>query len=334
MPCRVPGEISLRGREHMRPEAGKQLQEETQRELAKSPTSKFAIIGHTPLAYDISALLRSFGAEHRLLGIYDQAVAETPGPVRPIRELKQADPDVIVIASDADKEQFLRAAEPFLKPSTRVVIAGYEHHEYRHPIFDEVVHDALVPSLANGYANSLIHIFQCLENASRLNLNGVVAEFGIFKGGTTMMLSRFIERLGQDWKVLGFDTFQGFPPKRSLFDMYDHPDCAFSDEESVRHYLSKRNVEIVRGDLVKTAERLASEDVILAFFDTDNFTSTAAILDVIQDRVVVGGALVFDHFTGQGRFKYTIGERLAALRLVDDSRYFHLHGTGVFFRQR
>jgi hypothetical protein len=315
-------------------EFSKQLVEETQQELAKSQTSKFAIIGHTPVAYDVFALFRSVGAEHRLLGIYDHTVAEKQEPLYPLRELGAADPEVVVVAGDAEKEQLLRAAEPHLDPAVRVVIAGYQHFEFRNLIFDDVVRTALVPSLANGYPNSLIHIFQCLENASRLKLQGVVAEFGIFKGGTTMMLSRFIERLGQGWKVIGFDTFDGFPPKRSLFDMYDHPDCVFSDEQSVRHNLSGRNVEIIRGDLVETVGRLASEDVILAFFDTDNYASTTAILDVIQDRVVVGGALVFDHFTGKGRLKYTIGERLAAMRLLDDDRYFHLHDTGVFYRQR
>jgi hypothetical protein len=42
-------------------------------------------------------------------------------------------------------------------------------------------------------------------NAARLGLRGAVAEFGVFKGGTTMFLSRVIERLGADWPVIGFD---------------------------------------------------------------------------------------------------------------------------------
>ena len=49
---------------------------------------------------------------------------------------------------------------------------------------------------------------------------------------------------------------------------------------------------------------------------------------------MVGGAIVFDHFTGVNRFRYTVGERIAGLPLLDDARYFHLHGTGVFYRQR
>ncbi len=48
----------------------------------------------------------------------------------------------------------------------------------------------------------------------------MVAEFGMFKGGTTMLISKFIEEMGADWKVFGFDTFDGFPPRRSALDMF------------------------------------------------------------------------------------------------------------------
>ena len=74
----------------------------------------------------------------------------------------------------------------------------------------------LVPSLTNGYPHSLVHLYQCLVNAARLGLSGAVAEFGMFKGGTTMFLSKVIERLGASWPVIGFDTFGGFPPRRPV----------------------------------------------------------------------------------------------------------------------
>ena len=148
-----------------------------------------------------------------------------------------------------------------------------------------------------------------------------------------MILSRFIEHLGQSWPVIGFDTFAGFPQKRSVLDMYAHPDCVFSDEKLVRQLVKERHIEVISGDVVTTATRLSEENIVLAFVDTDNYTSASAILDVIQDRVVVGGAILFDHFTGQNRFLYTLGERLAAKRLLADKRYFNLHSSGVFLRQ-
>lgn len=85
------------------------------------------------------------------------------------------------------------------------------------------------------------------------------------------------------------------------------------------------------GDIVETASRLKNRDILLAF--TDNYTSAMAALDAVHDQIVHRGAIVFDHFTGVDRFLYTLGERIAAKRLLCDSRFFNLHGTGVFLRQ-
>jgi O-methyltransferase len=177
-------------------------------------------------------------------------------------------------------------------------------------------------------------IYQCLKNAARLDAEGIVAEFGMFKGGTTMLMSRFVESLGKDWKIYGFDSFAGFPPPRSPLDMYAHPGCVYLDERAVRRMFAGRNVEIIAGDIVETAKQIQNCPVVFAFIDTDNFTSANAVLDVIQNHVVPGGAILFDHFTGKNRFLYTLGERMAAKRLVDDERYFNLHETGVFLKQR
>ena len=116
--------------------------------------------------------------------------------------------------------------------------------------------------------------------------------------------------------------------------MYAHPDCAFTDLAAVRRYCTGRNIEIVPGDIVETCDRLVNEDIVVSFIDTDNYTPAAAALRVVQQRTVVGGAIVFDHFTGVDKFRYTLGERFAGKVLLNDVRYFHLHGTGVFYRQR
>jgi len=305
--------------------------------LAGDAQSSFGIIGHTPLTYDLLAFFKGSCSSHRLRGVYCALTeSTTPGlaqELKPLEDLKTDAPSHVIIASDDLKERLLEESAKYLTVNTRVLLVGYQHFHFRDAIFERILRDSLVPSLANGYPYTLVHIYQCLQNAARLNLDGVVVEFGIFKGGTTMLISRFIEELGCGWKVVGFDTFAGFPARRSVLDMYDHPDCVFFDERSVRQYLAGRNVEIVSGDIVTSAKRLADEKVVLAFMDTDNYTPAMAALDIVQERVVVGGAIVFDHFTGRNRFLYTLGERIAAKRLLNDKRYFNLHDTGVFVRQ-
>jgi O-methyltransferase len=114
--------------------------------------------------------------------------------------------------------------------------------------------------------------------------------------------------------------------------MYDHPDCVFTDLAAVCRYLAYRTVEIVAGDIVTTAARLAEENLVCTSIDADNY-STARRDRGRPGRAPVGGAIVFGRLTRVDRCRYTIGERMAALPLLDDSRYFHLHGTGVFYRQ-
>jgi O-methyltransferase len=295
------------------------------------------VLGLTPVTVRLLASLASSG----LAGVVEAAFAPRPPdvdlrlavPVRPLEALAATRYGVLVVAADEEKEDLLCAAMPFIRGTPKVIVAGYGHLAFRDAAFGEELAGLLVPSLANGYPNSLVHLYQCLANAARLGLRGAVAEFGMFKGGTTMFLARMIRRLGAGWPVIGFDTFAGFPPRRSALDMYDHPGCVFTDLPAVRRYLDGQDIEIVPGDIVETCARLKTEDLVLTFIDTDNYTPARAAIQVARERTVPGGAIVLDHFTGTDRFRYTLGERIAGRVLLDDSRYFHLHGTGVFYRQ-
>lgn len=296
----------------------------------RPPGARVAIAGWSPAAIELAAdpIFASGGAE--LVGIF---AAQAGGAVLPLADLPTRAPDIVAVAEDAGKEPILEQIARTLPAKTKIVIGGFAHFEFHDDVFDRVRRDIFIPSFANGYRLCLVHIFQCLQNAHRRSLTGCVAEFGMFKGGTTMLISRFIEAIGANWKVYGFDTFDGFPDKRSPLDMYAHPDCVFLDVELVRAVFAGRNVEIVEGDVVETVTRLNREDLVLSFVDTDNFTSAEAIIRVIADRTQIGGAIIFDHWTGHDRHIDTIGERIAAKRLAADLRYFNLHGTGVFLRQ-
>lgn len=296
----------------------------------RQPGSRVAIAGWSAAAFDIAAdpILTRGAAE--LIGIF---AGQGGASVKPLKDLPAHRPDIVVIAEDAGKEPILEAIALTLPAKTKIVIGGFSHFEFSDPVFDKIRRDLFIPSFANGYRHCLVHIYQCLQNAHRRGLKGCVAEFGMFKGGTTMLISRFIEALGADWKVFGFDTFEGFPDKRSPLDMYSHPDCVFLEVEMVRAAFASRNVEVVKGDVVESVSRLAVEDLVLSFVDTDNFTSAEAIIRVIAEKTQIGGAIVFDHWTGHDRHIDTIGERIAAKKLAADTRYFNLHGTGVFLRQ-
>ncbi|MFL6101380.1 MAG: TylF/MycF/NovP-related O-methyltransferase [Actinomycetales bacterium] len=298
---------------------------------------RVAILGDGLVGRRLYQVCRRRGLSADQVGLFTQQQAEGAGPLPPARALAQLagwPADVVCVAVDADKEDVLRAALPFLVGAPRVLVGGYRHFGFRDELFERELAQLLPPSIANGYPNCLVHLYECLRNAARLGLRGDVVEFGTFRGGTSMFLARVARALGQTWRVVTFDSFGGFPARRSPLDMYDHPGAVFTDAAAVRRYFQPWLIDLVEGDIVETAQTLAGRPTVLSFIDTDNYSSAKAALEVVKETTVPNGAIVLDHFTGVRRFRYTLGERMAAQEiLLGDPRFFNLHGTGVFLRQ-
>lgn len=241
--------------------------------------------------------------------------------------------DVVVICDDHGKEHHLRTyAAHHVGPPPQMVIAGTGHLDFLNDEYAKLDQPALVPSYATGYPNTRIHIYQCLEAAARLGLTGAVVELGAFKGGTTAWLARVVQHLGLESRVIGFDSWDGFPARRSPLDMYEHPRCVFRDVDAVRAYVEPFGVELVDGDISDTCTALEGVPVLLCFVDTDNYSPARAALEVVADNVVRGGAIVFDHYTTEPEFLYTLGERMAGQDVLRSRPFLNLHDTGVFLR--
>lgn len=314
------------------PEVLKRLVVNACDEVADSSPGAVALIGASVTCDAFLSLLEPLG----LRCIVGPVVhTDAPGWERRLDVLRSNAIEAVVLAVDAEKECVLRLIASHAPQCPRVVLAGYQQFEFRDPLYFASLNAVDEPSLANGYPNSRIHLFECLQQAARRGLDGVVVEFGMFRGGTTQFLCETIERLGQRWPVIGFDSFNGFPPRQHLFDLYDHPDLYDVSYEEVVRRFEGRNVKIVPGDVRDTAPReLAGRPVVVAFVDTDNYSSGSAAIRSVREQVVPGGAIVLDHYTGVDRFVRTIGERMAAQDLLaGDVRFFNLHGTGVFIRQ-
>ncbi len=314
------------------PDVFKTLLVSTCEQLADRADASAAVVGSSATCEALHRALEPVGLG-RAVG--HTIETDRPGWESDLKLLASESVEVVVLAVDADKECLLRLIAAHVPHYPRVVLAGYRQFEFRDPVYSAALEALDEPSLANGYPNSRVHLFECLRNAARRGLDGVVVEFGMFRGGTTQFLCEAIERLGQRWRVIGFDSFSGFPPREHLFDLYDHPDLYDVSYDEVARRFESRNVEIVPGDVRATATRaLANRPVLVAFVDTDNYTSGSAAIRSVRDLVVSGGAIVLDHYTGVDRFVRTIGERMAARELLaEDPRFFNLHGTGVFIRQ-
>jgi hypothetical protein len=287
----------------------------------------------TPAAVSVRAKLVAAGLGERIAGIFDPGIPSGDDVAGQWTDLAAAKPDMLVIADDRPKEELLRACAAQLQcqPPCEVVIAGTSHLDFHDAVYDDLDAPALVPSYASGYAFTRVHMYQCLRAAAANGLEGAVVEFGAFKGGTTAWLARTVRRLDLPSRVLAFDSWSGFPPRRSMLDLYEHSRCVFTDMGAVRAYLEPLGVEIVEGDISDTAVSL-DMPILLAFVDTDNYSPARAAIEAVLPRLIVGGSIVFDHYATTGEYIYTLGERMAARELLGGSGLLQIHGTGVFVK--
>jgi O-methyltransferase len=294
---------------------------------------RVALLGWTPAALATHQALVGADLGDRVIGVFDLDPPD-PSAASSIADLAETDHDLLVVAVDATKAELLLAYRDEVgerQPPPDVVLAGSAHLAFADPEFAEVNAPALVPSYATGSPHTREHLFQCLRAAAANGLRGAIVEFGAFKGGTTAWLARVAAHLAlDDCRVVGFDSWAGFPLRRSVLDLYDHPRCVFIDFDAVRAYVEPFGVQLIQGDITETYTALEGEPLLLCFFDTDNYSPTRAALELCARQLVVGGSIVFDHVATTQDYVDTLGERIAAYEVLGPAGFLHLHGTGVF----
>lgn len=246
-------------------------------------------------------------------------------------QIRTIDLDTVVITSDKDKESALEALAKYDNRLPALIFAGSAHYDFADPIFEKLVKSCAVKSKAGGYSNMLVHLYQCLKYISQKPIQGDVAEFGVYQGGTTVFMAKVLKHFGNHCQLYGFDTFEGFPERSHVLDMYGDEKCEFADLEAVKNYCAPHQIKLIAGDIRETCKVLGNANLALSFFDTDNYSATKSALEVCIERTVPGGILAFDHYFSPtwGR---TVGERIAAKQVLSNLNLFNLHGTGVFLK--
>lgn len=246
-------------------------------------------------------------------------------------QLPDVEIDTLIVTSDKDKEYILETFSKLDARTPKVIFAGNENYEFSDPVFYELVKSCPVKSKAGGYPNMLIHLYQSLKYIAERNIQGDIAEFGVYQAGTTVFMAKVLKYFQHNCCIYGFDTFQGFPPRKHLMDMYSDEKCEFPDYETVKGYCSPYNIELVAGDICETYTKLRDVNLALSFFDTDNYSAVKQALQLCIERTVPGGVLAFDHYFSPTWDK-TVGERIAIRQVLTGMNVFNLHGTGIFLK--
>ncbi len=162
-----------------------------------------------------------------------------------------------------------------------------------------------------------------------INVPGEILEFGVHWGNTISLLTNLrgiYEPYNYSRKIIGFDTFEGFPNTTDK----DGKFSEIGDFKITENYksileeilnLHEKNAplphikkhELVEGDICQTLEPWLERNphliVSMAIIDVDVYSPTAHILDKIIPRLTKGSLLVFDELNHP---KYP-GETLAVI---------------------
>jgi macrocin-O-methyltransferase TylF-like protien len=201
-------------------------------------------------------------------------------------------------------------AEDAYYEKLRVLVERYPH-DIRHYLDQFTVYAS-----RRGFIRQLMH-YELFKKT--LELPGHYADFGIYFGNSFFSWHKFLEVFAPTAthkKVIGFDTFSGFPslsPEDGDSDTSiqkvpgGYNTAAFFDEFSdlIRLHnadsvIPAERGQIVKGDVCSTLPRWLKDHPEARFclvnLDVDIYEPTLAILRNCWDRVVPGGVIILDEY--------------------------------------
>lgn len=171
-----------------------------------------------------------------------------------------------------------------------------------------------------------------------LNVHGHIVECGVFMGGgllTWAQLSAIYEPYNHVRRIVGFDTFAGFPSLAEQDKPQHGAEVGFAKvgglavpgmetdiTRAVELYDLNRpighipRIELVKGDATETISRYVEENrhlvVALLYLDFDLYEPTLAALNALLPRMPKGAVIAFDELNQ----KQWPGETLAVLETI------------------
>lgn len=149
-----------------------------------------------------------------------------------------------------------------------------------------------------------------------LNTTGIIVECGVFNGAglfTWAQLANIFEPTNYTRKIVGFDTFEGFPEVNEAHDnsgvlvskvgdlkgsSLDELKLSADKYNSERHLSHIENLKFVQGDFTQTAKAFLEENahtiVSLLYLDFDLYEPTKHALEVFLPRMPKGSIVAFD----------------------------------------
>lgn len=185
---------------------------------------------------------------------------------------------------------------------------------------------------------TLVDIYRCHEIWAQIGqlstVPGALLEVGVWRGGTTALISLALEHFGISRQLYAADTFQGVV-KAGRFDTRyqggEHADCSEAD---VRRFLAElgNRIEVLTGIYPEDFKSHPSSSTELAFthIDVDTYESAREVFESVWSRTAVGGTVIFDDYGFWGCEGVT--KMVNELRIENARMIYNLNGHAVLIK--
>lgn len=155
----------------------------------------------------------------------------------------------------------------------------------------------------------------------QLDVKGCIVECGVHHGGGVMAWAQFsaiLEPYNYRRKIIGFDTFEGFPEVSDVdktrqevragmfaegYDIYQELQQAVQEFDANRFLNHIPKVSLVKGDANETIPAFVESNpwllVSLLYLDFDIYKPTVTALETILPRMPKGAILAFDEVNNE-----------------------------------
>jgi hypothetical protein len=169
----------------------------------------------------------------------------------------------------------------------------------------------------------------------QIDIKGSVVECGVHHGGGLMSWAQFsvtLEPYNYHRKIIGFDTFEGFPHVASEdgrgeharvgafgegYDIHAELLRSIAEFDANRFINHKHKIELIKGDANRTIPRYLADNphvlISLLYLDFDIYEPTVTALTHLLPRIPKGGIVAFDEVNNPD----WPGETLALLEALE-----------------
>jgi hypothetical protein len=171
-------------------------------------------------------------------------------------------------------------------------------------LYGKVKPNSVLSTSGSANINILVDLFNDVKN-----IEGAVAECGVFRGATITYLSFYLHSEKIEKKIYGFDSFEGFDAKELEMEKkggyslhIDEEDNLFKNnsiklvEDKLKLVNASKNIYLVKGYFENTLDQFGDERYCFVHLDCDLYSSYNTCLNYFYSRMNFGGVILFDEY--------------------------------------